>query len=160
MRLEPSSAGCSRLTQVGTRHVAKRGGSRHSALQLRDDPELEALVREIIGRVANKWTMFALEVIHEHGRLRFTRLGELIGGISQKMLTKTLRQMEADGLVLRIIYPVVPPRVDLELTERGVSLAAAFCGVLIWAERHREAINRSRKKFALRMNETEFASSR
>ena len=62
----------------------------------KDDPELEALVREIIGRVADKWTMLALEVLEEHGRLRFTRLGELIGGVSQKMLTKTLRQMEAD----------------------------------------------------------------
>jgi DNA-binding HxlR family transcriptional regulator len=57
------------------------------------DPELEALVREIIGRVADKWTMLVLETLEEHGRMRFTRLGEVIGGVSQKMLTKTLRQM-------------------------------------------------------------------
>ena len=75
------------------------------------DPALTALVREIIGRVADKWTMLALEVLAEHGRLRFTRLGELVGGVSQKMLTKTLRQMEADGLVTRTVFPVVPPRV-------------------------------------------------
>jgi DNA-binding HxlR family transcriptional regulator len=112
-----------------------------------DDPELEALVREIIGRVADKWTMLALEVLSEHGRLRFTRIGELIGGVSQKMLTKTLRQMEADGLVVRTGFPVIPPRVEYELTDLGLSLGEAFCGVWIWAERHREAILRSRRAF-------------
>ncbi len=116
-----------------------------------DDPELEALVREIIGRVADKWTMLALEVLSEHGRLRFTRIGELIGGVSQKMLTKTLRQMEADGLVVRTVFPVIPPRVEYELTDLGLSLGEAFCGVWIWAERHREAIRRSRRAFSERV---------
>ncbi len=111
------------------------------------DPELDALVREIIGRVADKWTMLVLETLAEHGRLRFTRLGELIGGVSQKMLTQTLRQMEADGLVLRTVFPVVPPRVEYELTALGQSLGAAFCGVWIWAEQHREAIMQARKTF-------------
>jgi DNA-binding HxlR family transcriptional regulator len=137
---------------AGSRRVAKRECARNSASQLPDDLELEALVREIIGRVADKWTMLALEELHEHGRLRFTRLGELIGGISQKMLTKTLRQMEADGLVLRTMYPVIPPKVEYELTELGVSLGAAFCGVWIWAARHRETIMRSREAFAGRMS--------
>ena len=77
-----------------------------------NDPELEALVREVIGRGADKWTMLTLEVLAEHGRLRFTRLGELIGGVSQKMLTKTLRQLEADGLVSRTVFPVIPPKVE------------------------------------------------
>src|SRR5215472_6200641 len=94
-----------------------------------DDPELEALVREIIERVADKWTMLVLEVLEEHGRLRFTRLGELIGGVSQKMLTKTVRQMEADGLVMRTVHPVIPPKVEYELTALGQSLSCAFCGV-------------------------------
>lgn len=111
------------------------------------DPELDRLVREIIGRVADKWTMLALEVLAEHGRLRFTRLGELVGDISQKMLTKTLRQMEADGLVVRTVFAVVPPRVEYELTERGQSLGAAFCGVWLWAEEHRQGILASRKAF-------------
>ena len=117
------------------------------------DPKLEALVREIIGRVADKWTMLALETLEEHGRLRFTRLGELIGGVSQKMLTKTLRQMEADGLTVRTVYPVVPPRVEYELTERGRSLSAAFCGVWEWAEKNREAVIRSRQAFSERAKE-------
>ena len=63
------------------------------------DPRVEALVNDVIGRVADKWTMLILEVLAEHGETRFTRVGELVGGISQKMLTQTLRQMERDGLV-------------------------------------------------------------
>jgi DNA-binding HxlR family transcriptional regulator len=116
----------------------------------RDDTEFEALVREIIGRVADKWTMLVLEVLAERGPLRFTRLGTLIGGVSQKMLTKTVRQMEADGLVSRTVFPVIPPRVEYELTNLGKSLGTAFCGVWIWAERHREAIMRARKAFQQR----------
>ena len=115
-----------------------------------NDPELDALVREIIGRVADKWTMISLDVLAEHGRLRFTRLGELIGGVSQKMLTKTVRQMEADGLVSRTVFPVIPPRVEYELTDLGRSLGAAFCGVWLWAEEHREAIRAARDAFQAR----------
>jgi DNA-binding HxlR family transcriptional regulator len=111
------------------------------------DPALEALVRQIIGRVADKWTMLALEVLAEHGKLRFTRLGDLIGGVSQKMLTKTLRQMEADGLLTRTVLPVIPPHVEYELTDLGLSLGAAFCGVWIWAEQNRTAIEAARKVF-------------
>lgn len=114
------------------------------------DPALEALVRQIIARVADKWTMLALEVLAEHGRLRFTRIGARIGGISQKMLTKTLRQMEADGLVTRTVLPVIPPHVEYELTSLGLSLGEAFCGVWIWAETNRAAIEAARSAFEAR----------
>ena len=113
----------------------------------RTDPELEALVREIIGRIADKWTMLILETLEEQGRLRFNRLAGLIGDVSQKMLTKTLRQMEADGLVVRTVYPEVPPRVEYELTALGVSLGDAFCGVWVWAERNRKTILKARQAF-------------
>ncbi len=119
------------------------------------DPQLEAFVREIIGRVADKWTMLTLEVLEEHGRLRFTRLGDLIGGVSQKMLTKTLRQMEADGLVVRTVFPVVPPRVEYELTELGKSLSAAFCEVWHWAARHRHEVDAARKAYRERADGTD-----
>ena len=118
-------------------------------------PEVEALVREIIGRVADSWTMLVLEVLEEHGCLRFTRLGELVGGVSQKMLTKTVRQMEADGLVKRTVYPVVPPRVEYELTEMGRSLGAAFCGVWIWVESHHGQITSAREEFRKRQGASE-----
>jgi DNA-binding HxlR family transcriptional regulator len=111
------------------------------------DPKIEKLVREIIERVADKWTMLILEVLEEHGTLRFTRLGSLVPGISQKMLTKTVRQMESDGLVKRTIYPVIPPRVEYQLTTLGRSLGAAFCGVWIWAEAHHDEITRARYAF-------------
>jgi DNA-binding HxlR family transcriptional regulator len=112
-----------------------------------NDPKVEALVREIIARVADKWTMLVLEVLEEHGVVRFTRLGELVGGVSQKMLTKTVRQMERDGLVTRTVHPVIPPRVEYQLTELGSSLGEAFCGVWIWAETHGQEIERARISF-------------
>ncbi len=111
------------------------------------DPKVETLVREIIERVADKWTMLVLEVLEEHGVVRFTRLGELVGGISQKMLTKTVRQMERDGLVIRTIHPVIPPRVEYQLTPLGRSLGEAFCGVWVWAETHGGEIERAREAF-------------
>ena len=110
-------------------------------------PEVETLVREIIGRVADKWTMLILEALEEHGTVRFTRLGELVGSISQKMLTKTVRQMESDGLVKRTVHPVIPPKVEYELTALGHSLGAAFCGVWTWAEEHHDEIQRARQSF-------------
>ena len=114
-------------------------------------PEVEALVIEVIGRVADKWTMIVLEVLIEHGELRFTRIGELANGISQKMLTQTLRQMERDGLLVRTVHPVVPPRVEYRLTELGMSLGAAFCGVWVWAADHLEKVEQARQAFDARV---------
>ena len=111
------------------------------------DPRVEALVTEVIGRVADKWTMIVLDVLVEHGELRFTRLAELSEGISQKMLTQTLRAMERDGLVIRTVHPVIPPKVEYRLTDLGFSLAEAFCGVWMWAEKNFERIEASRATF-------------
>lgn len=90
------------------------------------DPVIEALVQDIIAKVADKWTMLILEVLEENGTLRFTQIGRLVGTISQKMLTKTLRQMECDGLVRRTVHPVIPPHVDYDLTPLAERLAAPF----------------------------------
>lgn len=111
------------------------------------DPRIEALVHELIGRVAHKWTMIILEVLVEKGVLRFTRLSELVPGVSYKMLTQALRQMEREGLVHRTVYPVVPPRVEYKLTHLGISLGAAFCGVWMWAEKHLEEVEAARQQF-------------
>jgi len=134
-----------KTTAVGKRRVEKMATVVASPPVT--DPKLDALVREIIERVADKWTMLVLEVLEEHGVVRFTRLGELVGDISQKMLTKTVRQMERDGLVTRTVHPVIPPRVEYQLTELGHSLGAAFCGVWIWAEEHWGEIELARKAF-------------
>ena len=116
------------------------------------DPRVEALVNEVIGRVADKWTMLILEVLAEHGETRFTRVGDLVGGISQKMLTQTLRQMERDGLVVRTVHPVIPPKVEYRLTDMGHSLSEAFCGVWLWAETHLDRIETARQAFDDRRN--------
>ena len=114
------------------------------------DPALEALVRDMIGQVADKWTMLILETLEEHGTVRFTQIGRLVGDISQKMLTKTLRQMEYDGLVQRTVHPVIPPHVDYRLTELGRGLSAAFCGVWQWAEAHHQEVEAARAAFTER----------
>jgi DNA-binding HxlR family transcriptional regulator len=111
------------------------------------DPRIEALVNELIGRVADKWTMLILEVLAERGELRFTRLSELVEGVSQKMLTQTLRQMERDGLVVRTVHPVVPPKVEYKLTQLGLSLGAAFCGVWVWAAENLKQVEQARLRF-------------
>src|ERR1700759_2180237 len=66
-------------------------------------PEIDDLVTEVIGRVADKWTMLILEVLADHGDLRFTKISKLVPNVSEKMLTQTLRQMERDGLVVRTV---------------------------------------------------------
>ncbi|WP_448538043.1 winged helix-turn-helix transcriptional regulator [Sphingobium yanoikuyae] len=114
------------------------------------DPRVERLVNELIGRVADKWTMLILELLEERGTLRFTEIGRAVEGISQKMLTQTLRQMERDGLLTRTVHPVVPPRVDYALTPLGNSLSAAFCGVWVWAERNLATVEDARARFDAR----------
>lgn len=111
------------------------------------DPRVEALVNDLIGRVADKWTMIVLETLTEHGELRFTRLAELSAGISQKMLTQTVRRMERDGLLIRTVHPVVPPRVEYRLTPMGMTLSAAFCGVWTWAAENLDRIETARQAF-------------
>jgi DNA-binding HxlR family transcriptional regulator len=111
------------------------------------DPRVEALVNEVIAQVADKWTMLLIEVLHDHGEQRFTRISEKVPGISQKMLTQTLRQMERNGLIVRTIHPVVPPKVEYRLTTLGMTLGEAFCGVWAWAEDNLDAVETSRKTF-------------
>lgn len=111
------------------------------------DPRIVALVKELIGRVADKWTMLVLEVLAEKGELRFTRLSEQVEGISQKMLTQTLRQMERDGLLTRKVHAVVPPKVEYQLTYLGFSLGSAFCSVWIWAADNLKQVDKARRDF-------------
>ena len=135
---------------VSTEQIASLQSYKSCDNQDLTDPRVEALVTELIGRVADKWTMLILEVLTERGELRFTRLSELVPGISYKMLTQTLRLMEREGLILRTVHPVIPPKVEYKLTELGLSLGAAFCGVWMWAERHLEQVERARAIFDLR----------
>lgn len=114
------------------------------------DPRVEALVTEVIGQVADKWTMIVLEVLIEHGELRFSKLMKLADGVSQKMLTQTLRRMERDGLVVRTVHPVIPPKVEYRLTDLGAQLSEAFCGVWVWAAYNVDRIEAARRAFDTR----------
>jgi DNA-binding HxlR family transcriptional regulator len=79
--------------------------------------------------------------------LRFTQLRDRIGGVSQKMLTKTLRHLERDGLVTRRVHPVVPPHVDYELTPLGGALAEAVCVLWGWVDSHLDEVEAARSAF-------------
>src|SRR5262249_26876203 len=109
-------------------------------------PGGEARVREILERVGDKWTLLVIDALGTD-TMRFSGLQQKIGGISQKMLTQTLRQLERDGLLIRRVHPVVPPHVDYRLTPLGLSLAEALCGVWLWVEANLKAVLAARRKF-------------
>ena len=115
------------------------------------DPRVEAMVHELLGRVADKWTLLIVEELEENGELRFTQLSRKVPGISQKMLTQTLRQMERDGLVHRTVHAVVPPKVEYRLTDLGHGLSESFCGVWRWVETNLEAVEAARRSFDARL---------
>lgn len=107
----------------------------------------ECPVRKILNRVGDKWSILILMVLGEVDNMRFNKLHKTIGDISQKMLTVTLRTLEADGLVKRTIYPEIPPRVEYEITERGRSLLVHMNTLVVWADENMEAILESRAQF-------------
>jgi DNA-binding HxlR family transcriptional regulator len=91
--------------------------------------------RQVLERIGEKWSTLVIRVLHE-GTLRYSDLQRRIGGVSQKMLTQTLRSLERDGLVERRVYPVVPPRVEYSLTPLGRTLVEPLDAICRWAERH------------------------
>ena len=107
----------------------------------------EALVHEMLERIADKWTLLVIDALDSRRPMRFSRLRDRLGGISQKMLTKTLRQLERDGLVVRRVHAEVPPRVDYRLTPLGTSLGQPVCGLWTWAEAHVKDVERSRRTY-------------
>jgi DNA-binding HxlR family transcriptional regulator len=106
-------------------------------------------VRQILDRIADKWSLLVIALL-ERRTLRFSELRKAIEGISQRMLTVTLRQLERDGLVLRKVYPVVPPRVEYELTDMGCTLHETIKALVTWTENHQEAIAKARVDYDTR----------
>ncbi|MEU3203068.1 helix-turn-helix domain-containing protein [Streptomyces cyaneofuscatus] len=111
-------------------------------------------VRQILDRVADKWSLLAIAHL-ERRTLRFSELRRQIDGISQRMLTVTLRQLERDGLVRRTVYPVVPPRVEYELTPMGATLHTTIRSLVDWTEGHQQEIARARAEYDSRQGEEE-----
>lgn len=99
--------------------------------------------RQVLDHIAGKWTVLVVDALLE-GTMRYTDLSRRIGGVSQKMLTQTLRGLEADGFVTRTVHPTIPPRVDYELTELGRSLAEPITALREWTETHINDIERAR----------------
>lgn len=104
-------------------------------------------VRDVLARLGDKWSLLVLETLHVNGTLRFSDIQRSLGDISQRMLTVTLRGLQADGLVERKVYPQVPPRVEYRLSARGESLIPHLENLVGWAlenmpailaDRHRE----------------------
>ncbi|WP_198961865.1 helix-turn-helix domain-containing protein [Pseudonocardia sp. MH-G8] len=106
-------------------------------------------VRQILDRVADKWSLLVIALL-DRRVLRFTELRREIDGISQRMLTVTLRQLERDGLVRRTVHPVVPPRVDYELTPLGASLHETIQALVSWTESHQQEIATARSAYDVR----------
>lgn len=104
-------------------------------------------VRDVIARLGDKWSVLTLTALKVNGKLRFSEIQRAIGDISQRMLTVTLRSMEADGIVRREVYAEVPPRVEYELTELGESLYPHLKALVDWAKENMEAIMQSRGNF-------------
>jgi DNA-binding HxlR family transcriptional regulator len=103
--------------------------------------------REMLVRIADKWSMYVIHVLSGESPLRFNELKRRVGGVSQRMLTVTLRGLERDGLVRRTMYPEVPPRVEYELTPLGETLRGIVCSVVTWTEAHLPEVDAARAEF-------------
>ena len=104
-------------------------------------------VRNVLDRFGDKWSVLVILVLGDFGVMRFNELNQEIGDVSQKMLSTTLKTLEADGLVARKAYLVIPPKVEYQLTEIGQSLLPLVRQLAQWAVVHRESIQRSREAF-------------
>ena len=112
------------------------------------DPGERRLLSETLARIGDKWTVLVVELLCEgRGPMRFNEIRRAVDGISQRMLTLTLRGLERDGLVTRTVHPTVPPRVDYELTALGRTLRTPLVAVAEWARANRTAIDEARKIF-------------
>ncbi len=103
-------------------------------------------VRDVLNYIGDKWSMLIILELGSHSPLRFGELKNAIGGISQKMLTITLRQLEHDGFVKRVYFMEVPPRVEYSITPLGESLMKALNNLVTWAKDNTETILTARKK--------------
>src|ERR1700682_59899 len=109
-------------------------------------PEERRAFAEILARIGDKWTVLVVGVL-AHGPMRYRQIFKLVDGISQRMLTLTLKGLERDGIVTRTVYPTNPPRVDYELTERGKTLVVPLHLLWKWAKANHTPIEGTRRDF-------------
>lgn len=111
------------------------------------DPELACPISPVVDVVFSRWTTPVLWSLHAFGRQRFVQLERRIKGITPKVLTQRLRQLERDGLVIRTYYPEMPPRVEYEISELGLSLAPLFAHLAEWAATNLEQVEAARRHY-------------
>ena len=102
--------------------------------------------RQVLDRIGDRWTVLVVGALAD-GRRRYTEIARRIDGVSQKMLTQTLRGLERDGLVMRTVHASVPPRVDYELTALGQSLQAPIAALQDWATDHIDSVIAAREDY-------------
>lgn len=112
--------------------------------------EQDGLKRDILSHLGNTWALYIIQILGVNGRMRFSRLKERTGGISQKMLTKSLRDLERDGLITRTMFMEVPPRVEYELTNLGTGLLVKLIPLWGWVIDQTEAFREARKLYDLK----------
>ncbi len=111
-------------------------------------PQQDSLVRNVVTQLAEKWTLWTMAVLAEAGApMRFSRVMEQVEGVSQKSLTKTLRQLERDGLVTRTVFPEVPPRVEYAITELGGEMLAQVHPLWMWTLENVGRFEAARKEY-------------
>ena len=119
----------------------------HKRAMLQDPYFPDCPVRNIIARVADKWSLLVMHTLNSHDEpMRFSELLRALPDISQKMLTSTLRNLEADGFLTRTVFPTVPPRTEYALTERAHSFQEACRPMIEWAMEHFAAIMQDRER--------------
>jgi DNA-binding HxlR family transcriptional regulator len=109
-------------------------------------------IRHILDRFGDKWSILIISILGHVGKQRFNELNQQIGDISQKMLTVTLRSLEADGLISRKLFPEIPPRVEYELTDLGRSLLPHIEQLSEWAAQNMDCILKNRAKYAKKLS--------
>ena len=109
-----------------------------------------AAMSDVLNRIGDKWSVMVVGMLGRNGTLRFNELKRMINGVSQRMLTLTLRNLERDGLVTRTIYPEVPPRVEYSLTELGKTLQEPISALWDWSAENHHAIVEARSIYDAR----------
>ena len=116
--------------------------------------------REMLDRVGDKWSVYVIHVLVNAGRVRFNDLRSRVNGISQRMLTVTLRGLERDGLVVRTAFAEVPPRVEYALTPLGSTLDQLVCGLVTWSGAHLPEVDAARAAYDARNGEVHAKTDR
>lgn len=111
-------------------------------------PQRDALAREVVTQMAEKWTLWTLAVLAEAAApMRFSRVMEQVEGVSQKSLTKTLRQLERDGLVTRVVFAEVPPRVEYTISPLGVAMLEQVHPLWMWTVQNLDKFEKARRQY-------------